>query len=153
MTGSRSGVPDGVQMFNVRQSSLGGCENVMSPKIDPCIHWRPNSVASRTPSHEAAGCGSFQRRSPTGGAAYGIPLKLRIRPSALAMPRTVPVAVLTCAFETLAVTTMIAVTRIERDEIDMVSDHINHLLDLSPHVEPRQHTEAHPRLRRGEIGR
>src|SRR5690606_13331705 len=32
----------------------------------------PYRVASRTPSQDAGACGSFQRRSPTGGAANGM---------------------------------------------------------------------------------
>lgn len=35
----------------------------------------PNEVAGRTPSQGAAGAGGANRRSPTGGAAYGMPLK------------------------------------------------------------------------------
>src|SRR5687768_1536243 len=35
----------------------------------------PNSVAWRTPVQRAGGCGGRQRRSPTGGAANGMPWK------------------------------------------------------------------------------
>src|SRR2546421_3478755 len=38
-------------------------------------HVLPNCVASRTLDHAAAGRGGRQRRSPTGGAAYGMPRK------------------------------------------------------------------------------
>ena len=38
-----------------------------------CGHARPNSVQSRTAIHGVGGSGAFQRRSPTGGAAKGIP--------------------------------------------------------------------------------
>src|SRR5271165_2146145 len=35
-------------------------------------------MAPRRPFHACSGCGAFQRSSPTGGAAYGMPLKTRI---------------------------------------------------------------------------
>src|SRR5262245_19975067 len=35
----------------------------------------PKSVAARSPAQLATGCGAFQRRSPTGAAAKGTPLK------------------------------------------------------------------------------
>ena len=37
----------------------------------------PNVSALRARTNSSAGCGSRQRRSPTGGCAKGIPLKLR----------------------------------------------------------------------------
>ena len=46
----------------------------MSPKIFSCIGLGPNSSAIRTPSQFSAGCGAFQRRSPTGAFAKGTPL-------------------------------------------------------------------------------
>ena len=42
-----------------------------------CVHSGLNSSALRTPSQCAAGCGGRQRKSPTGGAANGIPLNIR----------------------------------------------------------------------------
>src|SRR5579862_2570153 len=54
----------------------------------------PKSVALRTPLHFAAGTGGFQRKSPIGGAAYGIPRNVRTAPSSL--PSTMPEAVFTC---------------------------------------------------------
>ncbi len=54
---------------------------------------------------------------------------MRTRPSALEAPRTVPLAVLTWAFETLAARTMNAAIIIERDEIGMALDHTNHPFD------------------------
>src|SRR4051812_42427307 len=59
----------GVQTFRYRQSSLfpeGG--------LPPCIGAGANLSAIRTPSHFAAGWGAFHLRSPTGGAAKGMPL-------------------------------------------------------------------------------
>src|SRR5437660_9833495 len=52
----------------------------------------PKRVASRTPCHETGGCGGRQRSGPTGGAAYGIPLKVRISPF---VPATAPAVVAT----------------------------------------------------------
>src|SRR5690606_10047610 len=68
-------------MFRYRQSSLtspcamnsyvhGGRTSTMS-----CTQLGANSCAWRVPVHDGAGCGSRQRRSPTGGAAYGTPRK------------------------------------------------------------------------------
>src|SRR5260370_2309291 len=54
----------------------------------------PKSMALRTLSHLAAGTGGFQRRSPTGGAAKGIPRNART--SVMSLPSTVPDTVLTC---------------------------------------------------------
>jgi hypothetical protein len=45
-------------------------------------------VASRTPISGAAFSGAFQRSGPTGGAAYGMPLKLRI--VAVLLPAIIP---------------------------------------------------------------
>src|SRR5688572_3185288 len=95
-----------VQMLTVRQSSLaGGCRGGATgcaggaaagaapgapgapprpgaaprprPPPPPAVHDGPNALALNTPSHLAAGCGAFQRFSPTGGAANGTPLKMR----------------------------------------------------------------------------
>src|SRR2546423_1371525 len=41
------------------------------------MHGAENLFASRVPVHEAAVCGAFHRRSPVGGAAYGMPLYTR----------------------------------------------------------------------------
>ena len=59
-----------------------------------CMHWGPKLVAgSVTGAHDSAGCGGFQRRSPTGGAANGMPRNTRT-PSSIS-PRTFPEAVST----------------------------------------------------------
>ena len=64
------------------------------PPKPPCMHRAPNCSAFRTPSQCAAGCGGFQRSSPTGGAAYGIPLKTRTSAVvAPAAPETKPASV------------------------------------------------------------
>jgi DNA invertase Pin-like site-specific DNA recombinase len=62
----------------------------------PCIQRGPKSTVWRTPSHASEGFGGCHRRSPVGGAANGIPLKIRILPSALTLPSTTPGSVRTC---------------------------------------------------------
>ena len=76
--------------FRNRQSSfvLGGPSSDAS-----CGHGLPNAVAFRIPSQAGCGRGGRQRSAPTGGAAYGIPRKLRI--PAVTFPRTAPAAVTT----------------------------------------------------------
>src|SRR3954447_14265299 len=54
----------------------------------------PNSVAWRTPVHLAGGFGAFQRRSPVGGVANGIPRNWRT-PDAALLPSRVPVSIFT----------------------------------------------------------
>src|SRR6185437_8450354 len=55
----------------------------------------PNLSALRAPFQFFTGWGSFQRRSPTGGAANGIPLKLRTPSFDDTVDSTTPLAVLT----------------------------------------------------------
>src|SRR5262245_29192426 len=55
----------------------------------------PNDSAERTPVQSAKRCGGFQRESPTGGRAYGIPRKIFISPS---IPSTAPASVETVRF-------------------------------------------------------
>src|SRR5581483_3648507 len=45
------------------------------------MHAGPNSVAERTPFQRGSDDGAFQRASPIGAAAYGIPLNTRSPPS------------------------------------------------------------------------
>src|SRR5262249_23099511 len=61
-----------------------------------CRHACPNSRASRTPSHDSAGTGAFQRNSPTGGLAYGMPLNAATSDPASATPCKAPVRTRTC---------------------------------------------------------
>ena len=49
----------------------------MSEKSGCCMQRAPNSVALRMPDQRATGCGSRHRKSPTGGAAKGMPRKIR----------------------------------------------------------------------------
>jgi hypothetical protein len=54
-----------------------------------------NSVAIFTPSHLTGGCAVFHRKSPTGGAAKGMPLNMYTLASVLDVPATDPESVLT----------------------------------------------------------
>src|SRR3954464_15037468 len=62
-------------------------------------------TALRTFVNVAAGVGGFQRSGPTGGAAYGIPLKLRM--AAVAVPRTGPNDVTTTLGSMLAAVSVV----------------------------------------------
>src|ERR1019366_6468969 len=57
------------------------------------MHAYPKPVASRTPSHFGVGAGARHLKSPTGGAAYGIPRNAALAPTA--RPRTRPARVRT----------------------------------------------------------
>src|SRR5690606_36011975 len=59
------------------------------------MHGAPYWLASRTPSHPAGDCGGFHRRSPTGGAAKGIPLNTVTPSTLLDTPCTRPCCVRT----------------------------------------------------------
>ncbi len=54
----------------------------------------PNLSVRRTPSHGLTGCGGCHRKSPTGGAAKGMPRNART-PSGPVVPSTTPIAVVT----------------------------------------------------------
>jgi hypothetical protein len=58
----------GVQTLRYRQSSVV-LADVMFVELAFCGHRLPNCDASRTLVHGVGGCGPFQRRPPTGGAA------------------------------------------------------------------------------------
>ncbi len=60
--------------------------SILAPLVVACMsmslsrygYGRPiSSVLNTLPSHEAAGCGGWNRLGPKGGAAYGIPLKAK----------------------------------------------------------------------------
>jgi len=74
----------GVQTLIVKQSSLP----VTAPDDVCCTHALPNAFAARSPLQHAAGCGGFHRKSPTGGAAYGMPRNAVDPP--LVAPTTAP---------------------------------------------------------------
>src|SRR4029453_6375998 len=91
-----------VHTFKYRQSSLVFGESGRSTVTlfgtrfgcDGCTQTSLNCSAFFTPSHFAGGCGSFQRNSPTGGAAKGMPLNART-PDASVTPESRPVAIVT----------------------------------------------------------
>src|SRR5579859_716289 len=68
----------GVQTLSCRQSS-DWLVSLGTARI--CQHCGPSLVASREPDHFAGACGGRQRRSPTGGAAKGMSLKLVTAPA------------------------------------------------------------------------
>src|SRR5262249_32766552 len=86
------GAGSGVQMLSVRQSSLVPCARP-PPRALSCGQMGPREVASSGALHEAAAFGAFHRRSPTGGAAYGMPRKTRVLPDV--EPCTGPLSVWT----------------------------------------------------------
>src|SRR5690606_37903294 len=89
--------PAGFHKLRYRQSSEEPSDT--DPGAPPHPAWAqvgPNSLPSRTPSQAATGCGGRHRNAPTGGAAYGLPLKLETSPPVV--PPTIPEAVRTvCA--------------------------------------------------------
>src|SRR5262245_6086181 len=101
MTGNRSlAVFAGVQTFKYRQSSLTPSGEPMNfSMLGSCMQAGAYALVFFTPLHAATGCGFFQRRSPTGGAANGMPLNDAT--PFVAVPSTWPPltrAVVTCAF-------------------------------------------------------
>src|SRR4029079_10983472 len=95
MTGSlaRCATAAGRQTFTNKQSS-DEFADIAEPRGKPaCGHCAPKLLASRSPCHAGTGWSGRQRLSPTGGAAYGIPLKLEI--SLSVTPRTIPEAIRT----------------------------------------------------------
>src|SRR5262249_40082497 len=109
----------GVHTFKYRQSSLIGLSarsrKIMSEKIGACMQRVPNSVALRTPLQFFTGCGAFQRNSPTGGAANGIPRKTRTPGVPAVAPSTTPFSVRTSSAAATArphkeITSMLIVT-------------------------------------------
>src|SRR6187455_806595 len=66
----------GVHTFRYRQSSLTGEE--LPCEFAGCMHAFAKASAFLTPDQGWTGAGAFQRKSPTGGAANGIPLKIEM---------------------------------------------------------------------------
>src|SRR6516162_3403497 len=100
MTARRSSADlAGVQTFKYKQSSLiglsGRSRKIMSEKTGNCMQRDPNSLAFRTPFQGRTGCGAFQRNSPMGGAAKGIPRNARTPGEAAFTPSTIPLDVFT----------------------------------------------------------
>src|SRR5687767_8188554 len=90
MTGSFS--PDffaGVQTSRYRQSSLAEMPGAwLFSDAGFCMQADANAVACFTPDQDLTGCGAFHRRSPTGGAAKGMPLN--VETSFATVPATRP---------------------------------------------------------------
>src|SRR2546421_2573069 len=68
---------------------------LISPKRGSCMARGANWSALRTPDQLTTGCGGLHRSSPTGGAAKGIPLKLRSPESGSEVPSMMPLVVMT----------------------------------------------------------
>jgi hypothetical protein len=66
---------EGVVTLRERQSSPPTGAGA-APRLS-WVQTGPGRVASRTPRQSSTGCGGWKRRSPTGGAAYGMPWKRR----------------------------------------------------------------------------
>src|SRR5215218_3171629 len=81
----------GVHTFRNRQSSLTGA--VLPCVFVACMQAFAKASAFLTPDQGLTGAGAFQRRSPTGGAANGMPLKIEMPFSAT--PLTSPPVTLT----------------------------------------------------------
>src|SRR5262245_14614804 len=92
MTGSGLDIAAGRQTLRVRQSSDFGTLSV-------CMQAGPNRLASFTPAQASTGWGTRQRRSPTGGAAYGMPFQLITPPAAT--PPTDPPSTITMSGSTV----------------------------------------------------
>src|SRR2546423_471916 len=86
------GAGPGVQMFNFRQSSLPAVPVVAGGLIRGQLGGAVMAL-SVAGAQDAAGCGGFQRRLPTGGAANGIPRNAQDEPRST--PRTSPLTVVT----------------------------------------------------------
>src|SRR5678815_1018814 len=99
MTGSFA-VADaaGVQTFRYRQSSLTGA--VLPCEFGGCMQAFANASAFLTPDQGVTGAGAFQRKSPVGGAANGMPLKIEM-PSP-ATPLTMPPVTFACVMSAYA---------------------------------------------------
>src|SRR5262245_30461198 len=87
-------------MFRYRQSSLisrVGRVPLFGGYHPPsfCVQMGEYLSAARTPSHLGAGFGSRQRRSPSGGAAKGTPLKTMTSGVAPAAPEIEPLSTFT----------------------------------------------------------
>src|SRR6185295_12801955 len=66
----------GVHTFRYRQSSLTGA--VLPCERGGCMQAFAKASAFLTPDQGLTGAGDFQRRSPTGGAAKGMPLNIEM---------------------------------------------------------------------------
>src|ERR1019366_8787597 len=103
------------------------------------------SVAFRTPVQAAASCGSFQRNPPTGGAAYGMPLKVRTFPSALITPSKTPLAVRcstarTCARDAAGQSKM-PIKQAHWPAFTRIEGYVSDIMSLIYHTAAGDHTD------------
>jgi hypothetical protein len=83
----------------------------------------------RTPFHDLTACDARQRRFPTGGAAYGIPLNDRTSPNTA--PSIVPPSIFTLLPSVWAATDAVNVTAIY-DNITIIIVRIRSFIIFSP---------------------
>src|SRR5579863_772459 len=128
-----------------RQSSLGagpaGAPALGAPPLGAPPRPRPppaplaqvglNSVAIFTPSHLAGGCATFHRKSPTGGAAKGMPLNIRTLASVLDVPATDPESVLTGSGIAARETAAIRVPRARRVRLRFIEMLLGNLINIT----------------------
>src|SRR5580704_745305 len=88
----------------------------------------PNSAALRVPFHLTGATGGFQRRSPTGGLAKGMPRKAEIVPSDL--PSSLPVSILTVGAEPAA--RMVTAARSAVKSKALAAEEMPSLIEESP---------------------
>src|SRR5579864_1001175 len=88
----------------------------------------PKPVALRVPFHFAGWTGGFQRRSPTGGLAKGMPRKAEMVPSDL--PSSLPVSILTVGAEAAARMLTAAKSAVKRKAT--TTDEKPNFMDKSP---------------------
>src|SRR5262245_2663870 len=74
-----------------------------------CTQALPNVSALRMPAHFGVGRGGSHRSSPTGGAAYGIPLDTRTPGAAAVVPESRPASVAIGSLTTARKTPAIAI--------------------------------------------
>src|ERR1700722_3014803 len=80
----------------------------------------PNSIAALTPDQRGRVAGGLQRAAPTGGEAYGMPLKMRIAPSR--RPSSAPAVVVTVGRPTAGELDGIAPPNLAQDK-DSIAKH------------------------------
>src|SRR5690242_12633318 len=101
------------------------------PPAAPLAHVGLNSVAIFTPSHLAGGCAAFHRKSPTGGAAKGMPLNIRTLASWLDVPATDPELVLTGSGIAAKETAAIRVPRARRMRLRFIEMLLGNLINIT----------------------
>ncbi len=119
--------------------------------LSPCGQRLGHSMASRMPSQDAGACGAFQRNSPIGAAAYGMPRKIRAdKPiSVTVSPRTAPCWVCTTSvIASAALLVSLAVSLIAALAVDSLS---TELLDSLLHAAKNAATINAAGIRRSNL--